>query len=331
MSCLIGGAGSSGTTLLRVILDNHPNIFSGPEISLFNKERLYKKWNENKIKLLHDKSGLSTDGWFPYPSNHLLAESYGWTKIELIELINQSSSIWEFVERYFERPLQSYKKNIWIEKTPSNTYGFRYFLEHSEKLKVVHMIRNPYDAVTSLVKRNMSPFFAAGLWVYNNSTGASVYPDYKNQYKLIKYENLVSLFDSTIESILEFIGVQSYDTAGLVSSGHDSQGILSWNHNPSGEISNKSVGSFNKLNETQQELIKQALCFFRIRKKIMEKKVLKYDSAIELCEVFGYEFLPPKSFNKTYHTNHLFKDFAMRSIKNYSTGWNNYPGSLKLG
>ena len=30
----IGGAGRSGTTLLRVILDSHPNIACGPEIKL---------------------------------------------------------------------------------------------------------------------------------------------------------------------------------------------------------------------------------------------------------------------------------------------------------
>ena len=30
----VGGAGRSGTTLLRVILDSHPNIACGPELKV---------------------------------------------------------------------------------------------------------------------------------------------------------------------------------------------------------------------------------------------------------------------------------------------------------
>jgi protein-tyrosine sulfotransferase len=40
----IGGAGRSGTTLLRVILDSHPNIACGPELKIIPK--IARQWQE---------------------------------------------------------------------------------------------------------------------------------------------------------------------------------------------------------------------------------------------------------------------------------------------
>ena len=37
----IGGCGSSGTTLLRKMLNMHPNVAVGPELSVFDRPELY--------------------------------------------------------------------------------------------------------------------------------------------------------------------------------------------------------------------------------------------------------------------------------------------------
>ena len=51
MSCrnpiIIGGSGSSGSSLLATILNRHPEVAVGPELSLFNKPVLYENnWDE---------------------------------------------------------------------------------------------------------------------------------------------------------------------------------------------------------------------------------------------------------------------------------------------
>ena len=81
MAVLIGGSGSTGSSLLRTILNRHPLIFSGSELNFFNKKQLYYNWNKYKTRVLTKNNFycLYTTGWFPYKSTALLAEDYYWT------------------------------------------------------------------------------------------------------------------------------------------------------------------------------------------------------------------------------------------------------------
>jgi hypothetical protein len=332
LSYIIGGSGSSGTTLLRRTLDNHPEVFSGPELALFNKERLYQDWQKWKYFLISDKRRFSTDGWFPYLSHNLYHESYGWKNDEIARLIEESSTFLYFVDKFFDRPLKASGKKIWVEKTPSNTYGFSSFLRLSVDHKVIHMARNPYDAVASLVKRGMTPIFAAGIWVYNNSAGSAASGIFPERYFFLRYEDLVESYTEVTTSLLSFMNASAVDLSNLGKRNDQNKrrakGIPSWNNNPADPISKRSVGSFFKLEQDAQETIKQALHLFRIRERVMREKGFLYNSASQLCDCFGYEYFHPRKAAPVRHIRDMFLDFSKRSYRGYSTGWLHYPGKL---
>jgi len=311
------------------MLDNHPKMFSGSELSFFNKERLYRNWSKWKYHLIDNKN-FSTDGWFPYASHNLYHKSYGWSVNEVSDLIDSSGSMMEFIDIFFQRPLQLNNKEIWIEKTPSNAYGFNDFLSLSEKHKVIHMLRNPYDAVTSLVRRGMTPYFAAGLWVYNNSVGSSSQKQFSGRYHQVKYEDLVFSFDKTSSKLLDFIGFKGGLNEVNEGSINFDADLDAWNNSPSGKISDSSIGSFNRLDRESQEIIKQSIALFRIRDGVLRKRNLIVNSAEELCSLYGYEYMTPVNKRFLFHAKDLAKDFIGRSLKGYSTGLLKYPGKLLL-
>lgn len=331
MSYLIGGSGSSGTSFLRQVLNEHPDIFSGAELSFFNKERLFKDWNKWKRHLTSSNSSFSTDGWTPYVSHNLAHECYGWEQDELADLIEKSNTLLEFVNLFFERPLKMNNKSIWVEKTPSNTYGFQDFLGLSDEHGVIHMVRNPYDTVASLMKRGMSPFFSTGLWVYNNSLGLAAKKISTGRYHLQKYENLVYSFDSELASLIAFLGASTIKSSQLYEENNvRSLGIKTWNNSPSGSVSNTSVGAFNKLDKDVQETIKHAIHTFRIRDNVTKLRRLEANSAAQLCEIYDYEYHVPQSRRPLLHIKDLIMDFSNRSVRGYSTGWLQYPGKVVI-
>ena len=331
MGIIIGGSGSSGTTLLKTIVDRHPDLFSGPELSVFNKERLYLNWNRFKEKLVPPAANFSTDGWFPYPDNNLLHHDYGWEKKCLTGLIAESESLMDFAERFFENSLRRKNAKIWVEKTPSNTYGFSHFLEQSSTNKVVHMLRDPYDTVASLVKRGMSPYFAAGLWVYNNSAGLSVSHRGGSRYYQLRYESLVSNTENEIKQLCDFIGV---DISGMslleARKDEKNSGIDSWNSKPSEGVSKKSIGGFQRLPVATQDAVISALGCFRIRTSVVRDKKYHHSSSEEICDTLGYRFINPKKVQRLDRQLEMAQDFVRRALKGYSTGGLRYPGALSF-
>src|SRR3972149_6035587 len=64
----VGGAGSSGSSLLAVLLNRHPKVYCGAEASLFNKAAILGDFDVLKRKLAAWlKNGLPTDGFALYP------------------------------------------------------------------------------------------------------------------------------------------------------------------------------------------------------------------------------------------------------------------------
>ena len=71
MAIIIGGSGSSGSTMLIRKLSTHPDIFCGGETNFFNKEQLFENWNKNKLKIIPLLPFFSTKGWQIYRRSNL--------------------------------------------------------------------------------------------------------------------------------------------------------------------------------------------------------------------------------------------------------------------
>jgi hypothetical protein len=124
---IIGGCARSGTTLLRVILDTHPNIYMGPESRLFTLSPTNKRVNVG-----------------------FLSETFDVPRDEIDRFIDESGSVSEFIEIFFKNICKSQGKLRWGEKTPKNVLHLDYIFKHFPLAKFIHVIRDGRDVACSL-------------------------------------------------------------------------------------------------------------------------------------------------------------------------------------
>lgn len=238
---IIGGAGSSGSTLLVSILNRHKEIAAGPELSLLNKryffETPYTKIQENLKRIL--RKGICTDGWFIYP--RFFFSKYGFSDQQVSKLFDEATSQKEFIDGFFGKFLEREKKKIWAEKTPSNAYCFKNILELYPEARLIHIYRDGRDVVTSFIKRGMSPYYACMLWIYNTAQ-ALTFRGHPNYYEM-SYESLVNDPAGEINKLCAFLDVPFSDE--LLRADKDQKvELASWNHSPNQGIVSSSVGKY---------------------------------------------------------------------------------------
>jgi hypothetical protein len=91
----------------------------------------------------------------------------------------------------------------WCEKTPKNVRAFGQILEvFEEKMKIVHMVRDGRDVVTSHHPNHEERYWVTPeRWVADVQAGL----EFRDQVYLLKYEDLVSNPEVTIRSLCEFL------------------------------------------------------------------------------------------------------------------------------
>lgn len=174
----IVGCQRSGTTLLRLILDSHPDISCGPE-----------------TRFLADLAQITGSGW---PRFSL----YGFPK-----------EYWhDKVARFFESFQQEYAasrgKTRWADKTPLYALSLDYINELFPECQIVHIIRDGRDVVASHRDRwgYWSAVKATVKWARYVETAQAVgrtLPE--KRYREIRYELLVTEPERTMRSLLEFL------------------------------------------------------------------------------------------------------------------------------
>ena len=290
MNIIIGCSGSTGSSLLKTILNRHPQIFAGPETGLFAYPQVYSDWDVCKTSLL---KGIQTDGWAVEKGMNLLQDAYTWQTEELKEAIQQAANFTEFVQVFFERPLKNQQKQYWIEKTPINAYGFQAFLANYPDGKVLQIVRNPYDTVASLVARGLNAYWAAGYYVYNTAIATSSAQD--SRYYQLSYENLVAQPEATLVSLFKFLDLP-FDSS-IIQARHEQRAepttMKGWKHEETGAVKSSSIGRFQELPTKQQELIKTALATFSIHPSYLKKYQIQFATCADLCTQLNYPFLPP--------------------------------------
>ncbi|MFN0022584.1 MAG: sulfotransferase family protein [Parvularculaceae bacterium] len=122
----VGGAPRSGTTLVRAILDSHPDIVCGPEL----------RTTPTIARLFRETSATIGE---------VLLEHYGFTEQDL--LATYRDLIYAFLA-----PLhaQSGKARI-AEKTPANALYFVELHRLFPESRLIHVVRDPRDVVASLL------------------------------------------------------------------------------------------------------------------------------------------------------------------------------------
>ncbi|MFP4521878.1 MAG: sulfotransferase family protein [Fibrobacterota bacterium] len=197
----IGGAGRSGTTLLRVMIDSHPEIACGPEIKIFGQTAsLWKMAVNSQVKNILGEYGLSKD------------------EIDA----NFRNFCFSFIEKF----RKSKGASMWAEKTPTNISHLPFFMEVFPGSRFIHMIRDGRDVVSSLIKQEWTTLTPSGksekIWYTKDIVHASIYwkkvnidaikfisdnPSYQSRYMRVFYEDLVNNPEKILNNICDFLNI----------------------------------------------------------------------------------------------------------------------------
>jgi hypothetical protein len=192
------GATRSGTTLLRLMLDAHPDVGIPSETHFFHK--LVKRSERTRIspELLADTI-ITHKRWGDF---HLDADELR-KRFNEIEPFNLSDALRAFYGLYAEK----HGKTRWGDKTP----GYLRYMRRIEwvlpEAHFIHLIRDGRDVALSVLPMNWGPSSvteAAELWVERvtiaREQGALV-----RHYMEAKYEDLVTETEPTLRRVADFL------------------------------------------------------------------------------------------------------------------------------
>lgn len=325
----MGGSGSTGSSLLKNILNRHPDIFSGEETTFFAKKMIYDDWKKAKKRVLKKRFwGLRNHGWHLFNGTKLLHQEYLWDMEELGDLLEQSSTLIEFTNSFYQKPLEKKCATSWLEKTPANAACFAAFLNSFESGKVIHIVRNPLDTIASLQSRGYDLYYATGIYLLNTACGTTVRNS--DRSTVVKYEDLTMKPEETIRDLCRFLEVSFLPTM-LEPQGEIVQHpqLKGWNYDETAAIGRGSVGRFNSLGEEQQNAILEAVNLIHINSRGKDYYNTEITTIKEICELLEYKFYEVGS-SSTSKLLHAFrnKDRMSRLLRGYPTGFY-YPLTIK--
>lgn len=209
MFVFIVGRGRSGTTLLKSMLDRHPDIAIAPEslfvISVYSRYRA-GKWDKRRVLRFFN------DIWL---EGRL--QNWGFDKELLKKRLLDNAGTANFSDLcrivYQEYASQNGKKNVAIvgDKNPHYALFLHKLLKIFPDAHFIHLLRDyrdnvlSYKGVTFDLKNTAALSYRWVLYNKNVKKFASEYPDRSLQ---VKYEDLVLSSLVTLEKICAFIGVE---------------------------------------------------------------------------------------------------------------------------
>ncbi len=184
----IVGCQRSGTTLLRLILDSHPNISCGPE-----------------TRFLEDLAKVTREPFWPHMAQYGFPKEYWFA---------QFGAMFDSFQRdYAERR----GKARWADKTPRYALCLDFITQAFPTCQVVHVIRDGRDVVAS--HRDRFGWWSAvksikkwPLYIETARKAGAALP--ADRYYEIRYEALVGDTEGSLRKLLDFLG-EPWDDAVL--------------------------------------------------------------------------------------------------------------------
>ncbi len=275
----IVGANRSGTTLLRLILNAHPNIGIPEEIIYFGSFMAgvpIEKWRS---------PGLSEEAYQAFVINFIEEKCQVLDDIDHHAVCAQvlASKKRDFCHPYktvLEAWAGAHGKQRWGEKTPGNLFYADILLQMFPDAKFIHLIRDPRAGVSSMMKTDFFPddiafnamsrrkFMRKGRAILEKSVPTA-------QRLLLRYEDIVTEPEVTIRAICNFIG-ETFEPA-----------MLSFYKDSSRYMKEDAASSFNK---AATKPISAAM-LDKWKKQLAPADVAMIESIcrVEMRE-FGYDF-----------------------------------------
>jgi hypothetical protein len=191
----IGGAGRSGTTLLRVMLDSHPSICCGPELKLTPQIAQWQQSINNSMTYRE------------------VMRSYG------NDAQRVNASFRAMFDTLVENFLHASGKRRWAEKTPHNVVYMDALGQIYPNARFIHVIRDGRDVACSLQTMNWTDTSGKPLAYCRNIRDAARYwnevvraalnqakmPSLEGRVLVVRYEQLLANSETVMHQVLEFL------------------------------------------------------------------------------------------------------------------------------
>jgi hypothetical protein len=207
----VGGAPSSGTTLLADLLDSVPGLACGPELGFLAVAEAYE-WSRDFVAGAADEATFPSLSPYSAPRtffNTKYLELLEFDKVGLADMIDRSVDLSDFVDRYrqFREQVRGRPIDVMVEKTPVNVASAAMFLEAFPQGHFVHVIRDPRHVVGSLIHRGFGLAEATVIWSQQVVHGARL-KDHP-RVSTVTYAELLSDPFETATRIAQAVGVDA--------------------------------------------------------------------------------------------------------------------------
>jgi Sulfotransferase family len=203
----IVGCERSGTTLLRLMLDSHPELAIPPE-SLFIprawevRGRYARKDGFDWRRMIDDIfMSLRVQEWrLPKETVHMRLDSQAYVDFASV------------IRALFEAFAESRGKERWGDKTPSYLLALPLLSQLFEESRIIHIIRDGRAVAFSLWKAPFGPSSlgrAAERWAHQVPKGRLLGQQLKSEcYREIRYETLVAQPRDVLEELCDFLDLE---------------------------------------------------------------------------------------------------------------------------
>ncbi|MFM1831712.1 MAG: hypothetical protein RLZZ461_28 [Planctomycetota bacterium] len=205
----IGGASSSGTTLVADLVDSIPGVGCPPELYIFSDPAAYR-WDDAFVASVLARRPR------PNPSAHVLPHPWfnhkhlphcGFDEAELDALIRSSTDLPTFTEG-FRTGFEAFRQRempVLAEKTPINVNCAEHWCDQFPDGLFVHVVRHPWAVINSLGRRGYPPMQAAMIWICQVKAG--LLAQHHPHAVLLRYEDLLDAPFARMTELADRVGI----------------------------------------------------------------------------------------------------------------------------
>ena len=193
------GCVRSGTTLLRELLKQHPNLHAPEETHLFRWPHAFGTVDFTHIQKHNEtlRAHRELDG--------VAEEQY---EVLLNAATSRRTLQDGYAELFFES--QNIAAGRWFDKTPQNIYGILLLSAVYPEAQFVHIVRHPLNVVTSLkAGKVMGPHSlgaAINTWLEAVAIAHEFCSAWPDRMYTLTYENLTQSPKTEMRALLDFLG-----------------------------------------------------------------------------------------------------------------------------
>ncbi|WP_172379443.1 sulfotransferase family protein [Vibrio sp. Vb339] len=258
------GAGRSGNTLLRRILNQHSEVAIPPETYVLGVASM-------------QHTAMPHVGWHTMVTtilgNFQFHPDFYTFKISNLNELHQSLKCLPKSEQSFARIINEYYLNYldfhgiaarrWGDKTPLNVFYLDNIKNTFPKSQFIHIVRDPVDSVSSFIDAKLysSTEEAIDRWVKAIELAEEFNINNKNSCIMVYYSDLVTKPEETISGICDFLDV-SYEESMMQHSSKDlgDVNLLPHHANVNKPITPDSIGKgYGKLNYHDISILKNRM------------------------------------------------------------------------